>query len=277
MSLAFIHRNPSENETELYKLAFSVFRDGFGQEKEKDGSTRPGWREYERAVAEVIGGACAESKAIFDVLVKDDQNNLITYGISVKSKQLPGRNAMRLLNESGRVHMELSNSPAKFWAILNQVNLVEDDFRAMRNPELFGTTVLNTVAGWHTNTKNEFEANNRGNSLNLEESIYLTVSYSELIDNAPRVYQIHSFPLSFPEGIRWQFISEKCLRGYDPEFPEEALFDWYGFSGGQLKYYPKASNAIFSSSQFTLNNPPQHTILSRIREYWPDRADHLLP
>jgi hypothetical protein len=77
--------------------------------------------------------------------------------------------------------------------------------------------------------------------------------------------------LDFPTGIQWQYSSEKCLRGYDPSFPNEAIFDWYALSGGQLKYYPKARFAKFRSPIFMLSKPSDQLTISKKAElYFPD-------
>ena len=64
-----INRAPTPDETKLLMLAMSTYRDGTGQEREKDGSTRPGWRDFERIFAEILGGSAPENKDVFDVVV----------------------------------------------------------------------------------------------------------------------------------------------------------------------------------------------------------------
>ena len=84
-----------------------------------------------------------------------------------------------------------------------------------------------------------------------------------------RIYQIHSFSLNFPKNIVWQFITGKCLRGYDPDFPKEAIIDWYAFSGGQLKYYPRGSSAKFKTEPFNLILPKKVSIMEKAKIYFP--------
>jgi hypothetical protein len=50
------------------------------------------------------------------------------------------------------------------------------------------------------------------------------------------------------------------------------IFEWYGESGGQLKYYPRVQDALWKSKPFRLeplppNNP--HGILARVETYFP--------
>jgi hypothetical protein len=59
------------------------------------------------------------------------------------------------------------------------------------------------------------------------------------------------------------------LRGYDPTYPDEVLVDWYGLSGGQLKYYPRASEAKHYTEQFQLLLPKMVSISEKASVYWP--------
>jgi len=54
------------------------------------------------------------------------------------------------------------------------------------------------------------------------------------------------------------------------------LFEWYGESGGQLKYYPLVSNARWASDIFRLEpllgeNVEQYGILAKARTYFPEQ------
>src|SRR5688572_25136577 len=118
MSLAFATREPTEREVTDLRHMLSSFRDGSGNEREEDGSTRAGWRQIERCIAELVGSKGTEDKSIFDVVGKDEHNPQLAYGFSVKSKQLD-RRALVALTSVGRVYMEIANSPAKFWAGLH--------------------------------------------------------------------------------------------------------------------------------------------------------------
>src|SRR5205823_12611324 len=114
MPVAFIDRSPTGSETEQHRLALSSFRDGSGWEREEGGTTVAGWRQLERVVAEVFGGAAQENKGVFDVILPSDSSPNTDYGISVKSKELSRRTAIAdLLDGTGRLYLELANSPAK--------------------------------------------------------------------------------------------------------------------------------------------------------------------
>lgn len=109
----------------------------------------------------------------------------------------------------------------------------------------------------------------------MNESVYITVSYGKPIPGTGRLYQVHSFALDFPKTLRWEYISSRCLRAYDTRYENEVVFDWYGLSGGQLKYYPRASDSLFKTEQFTLLKPKNVSILEKAETYWPDEWDRL--
>jgi hypothetical protein len=269
MATPFITRKPTPQETALFQLAMSSFCDGSGQEREEDGTTRPGWRDLERIVAEVLHGTNPENKDVFDVVFPSNDNKDCDYGISIKSKQLSASDAINRLSTTGRVHMELSNSPAKFWSALRAKGIQEEDFRERRRSTEVGNIVLDVVRGWHDEAKQKYETEHPGRNLDLSNSIYLTISYGKATKEDRRRYQMHSFELNFPTNITWKYISEKCLRGYDPAYPDETLVDWYGLSGGQLKYYPRASTAHFSTEPFQLLLPKMVSISEKSSVYWP--------
>lgn len=267
--IAFIDRNPTENEVQVFRLAMSTFQDGSGQEREKDDSTRPGWRDFERIFAELLNGRGSENKEIFDVIVKSNSVTNEDYGLSIKSKQLSRITAISDLEDHGRVYMEVANSPAKFWAALSVEHITEQDFRNQRKPQEIGNTIISVLHTWHEEAAKKHNSSNIGRSLNLRKSAYITVSYSEKRKDIPRQFQIHSFSMEYPKNIKWKYLSSRCLRGYDPENPEEVLIDWYALSGGQLKYYPKANKAKYKSIQFSLAIPPRLQILDKVKDYWP--------
>jgi len=98
---------------------------------------------------------------------------------------------------------------------------------------------------------------NPGVKIDLARSCYFCLSYSKVPLSDNREYQIHIFPLEYPKNIKWKFKSSACLTGYVPNENgnEIAIIDWYGLSGGQLKYYPLTSDAIYSSPVFKLYRP----------------------
>ena len=270
MAIPFVDRSPTEEETELFRVIMSTYTDGSGQERDRDLLSRPGWRELERVVATALGGYGFENKGVFDVLINDDTDASTSYGISVKSKELGRATAIADLAASGRVYLELSNSPAKLWQPLRLLNIDENDFSQKRHAQEIGTSILATISSWHVAFKERFEAENRGRRLDLLNSIHLTISYSKCRNGNPRYYQIHAFGLDFPEGIEWSYSSNRCLTGMDPDGSGEPLIHWYALSGGQVKYYPRARNARHSSRPFELLQAPELDLRRKAARYWPE-------
>jgi hypothetical protein len=269
LGLAFATRPASAEELKVFRLLLSIYRDGSGAERESDGTTRANWRQIERCVADLLGADTSEDKNIFDVIAQDQGDPTLWHGYSVKSKQLAARKFANL-NDGERVYMEIANSPAKFWdAIRVKHGLDESAFSAQSQPQELGDTVIETVESWHSQEKVAFQARTPGCTLDLDTSNYFCLSYSQQSNPDDREYQVHIFPLSYPKGIHWEFTSARCLRGYDPDYPGETLLDWYGVSGGQLKYYPKAKNARFSSPVFKLLTPPQKSAMEKAEMYFP--------
>ena len=64
----------------------------------------PGWRDFERTVAFVLGGQAQESKGIFDVILPSGVLG-IKYGISCKM-----RRELNRIDKLGRVAVEVSNA-----------------------------------------------------------------------------------------------------------------------------------------------------------------------
>lgn len=228
----------------------------------------PGWRDVERTVAAALDGRASENKDVFDVVLACARKEDV--GLSIKCKNLTGTNAIQKLAIGGRCYLELANSPAKFWHQLSAIDLTEADYRARQNAARFGAAVIATVNSWHAEAA-EAHKKATGRTLNLNLSSYLTLSSGRSKGVDAQIYQWHSFPLVFPQGIRWEFKSEKCLSGYDPDAPKEVLFDWYGLSGGQLKYYPKAISAKFISQLFYLEKPGQVSLAEKAARYFPEK------
>jgi hypothetical protein len=267
MSLPFIHRPPTKSEQEQLRLVLGTFCDGSGM---IENGSLPGWRDVERTVATVFGGEGFENKHVFDVTAKIKKGGREVVGYSCKCKNLSGKNSMEHLQDNGRVYMELANSPAKFWDALKPKGLSEKDFKSKKYPKRFGDTVIETVHQWHADATEKYTLGTQ-HKLILDQSVYLTLSYGKHPEYEGRVFQWHSFPLEFPSGIVWKFRSSKSLMGFDPEFQDEIIFDWYGLSGGQLKYYPRAANALFSSALFQLEDAPKVSLLTKASEYWPEK------
>jgi len=265
MKMAFIDRNPTQAEIEKLRLVLSTYQDGSGQLVTKDDKTLPGWRDFERTFAACFGGRAQESKFIFDVLLIDAKRPGIHYGISCKM-----RRTLSDTFRTGRVTLELSNSSGQFWRALEQHGLNQQNYKD--KPNLAGKVLIDVVREWH-----EAIGFERGGSIDLSKSFYLTLSW-----NKSGQYQLFKFSLTLSDSdaLQWDFPSTenngetrtgRRLRGKDEL---GTLFEWYGESGGQLKYYPLVSNALWASDVFRLEllpgeNIEQYGILAKARAYFP--------
>lgn len=207
----------------------STYQDGSGQQAAEDGQTLPGWRDFERSVALAFGGVSQESKFIFDVLISDPKRQDIYFGMSCKMR--------RTLNDTkrtGRVTLELSNSSGTFWEQLRRLGINQQNYKD--KPFAVAQALLAQEYEWHQSVGLE-----EGGNVDLSLSFYLALSW-----NAKGEYQLFKFALDLPDPARlsWDFPKVESngeekhgrrLRGKDSY---GTLFEWYGESGGQLKYYP---------------------------------------
>jgi hypothetical protein len=258
---AFVDRPPTEREVEKLRLILSTYQDGTGMLQVENGMTLPGWRDFERAVALAFNGEAQESKAVFDVLITDEDRPHIRYGLSCKM-----RRELNKIKRSGRVSIELSNSAGQFWDYLGARGLDQRNYRD--RPLDVGVSLIEVVERWHQAVSTE-----RGGSVDLSRSSYLVLSW-----NTARHYQLHQFSLTMPDPheLHWHFPTNRSgetgrrIAGDDDV---STLFEWYGESGGQLKYYPLAANAIWASDVFQLEplGDAEYGILSKSAAYFPEK------
>jgi len=253
---------PTSEEVEKLRLVLSTFQDESGQILRKSVSL-PGWRDFERAVALVFNGVAQENKSIFDVVLTSPTEIGSLYGLSCKM-----RGTLRDADRTGRVTIELSNSASKFWRALSAQNIRQSNYK--ETPSEVGRTLVATIKQWHLD-----ESHEQGGRIDLGESAYFTLSWS----NAGE-YQLFLFDLELPiENVLWSF-PEGGLRlvGSDPY---GKLYEWYGESGGQFKYYPRIDQALWLSTRFHLEPLPKRTtklgLLAKTVSYFPqlwERAAH---
>lgn len=255
MPTAFVHRSPTMNELQKFRLLLSTYQDGTGQLALKNNMSLPGWRDFERSVALAFGGEAQESKAIFDVLLSDSTGNKVYYGISCKMRE-----TLRYVEKVGRVTIEVSNASGKFWNALKTNGFNEENYK--HHPQKVGEVLITLVESWHRHESIDF-----GGNIDLTGSFYLVLQW----DKRSGYYRLYQFPLVLPnpEALSWE-VDSKRLVGRDDQ---GVIIEWYGHSGGQLKYYPFASNANWSSSPFQLELLPtgiEHGILRKAADYFPE-------
>jgi len=130
-----------------------------------------------------------------------------------------------------------------------------------------GEAIITLVNKWHEDASLKM-----GIDIDLDESFYLI-----LLWNKEGYYQLFQYPhkLPNPKYLHWHFPILKDgtlsnhLRGEDRN---GKVFEWYGESGGQLKYYPRVENALWTSRPFRLETLPHdmpNGVLSRVKAYFP--------
>lgn len=261
MPQALVDRSPTGREVERLRLILSTYQDGTGMLQVKGGVTLPGWRDFERAVALAFSGEAQESKAIFDVLLPSEDKPGVKYGLSCKM-----RRELNKLERTGRASLELSNSAGQFWDRLKTKGIDQSNYRA--NAIEVGASLIEVVEGWHQEVSVE-----QGGAVDLAGSSYLVLSW-----NQTGFYQLHQFPLTMPNprSLHWHFPTRKGggegrrLAGDDGS---GTLFEWYGESGGQLKYYPRASGALWASDKFQLEplGDIEYGIVKKAAAYFPEK------
>jgi hypothetical protein len=277
---------PTPQHVEQLRLILSTFQDGSGQQALKPpqiDASRPGWRDFERATALAFSGHPQESKFIFDVLVSDLGVQNQYYGISCKMRRtLPVEKVNTKKTEKidevsfteedpTRALMELSNSSGKFWDELKGYNLDQKNYR--QQPKVVGRRIIELVERWHQQL-----APPNGGTINMDKSFYLVLSWNE-----QGWYQLHQFSLKLPDPnlIQWSFPPGKTRKGQDAsegrhlrgEDQHGKLFEWYGESGGQLKYFPLFSTAAWRSERFQLEPLPEgrYGLRHKAEDYFPEK------
>jgi hypothetical protein len=256
MSVIFAHKPPIDQEVEKLRLILSTFQDGTGQLAVANNMTLPGWRDFERSVALAFDGIAQESKAIFDVVLPDPDDQATGYGLSCKM-----RNTLSFLDQTGRVTIEVSNSAGKFWDALVPAGITMDNLGS--DDKLTGRILIELVESWHLGV---FLSNR---NIDRERSFYLALQYS----SKSGYYQLFQFSLDLPnpEELEWRWKGRRLVGIEAGE--SKPIIEWYGYSGGQLKYYPFADSAIWQSQRFQLeplsNVAYTHPILRKAAEYFP--------
>lgn len=248
----------SKQEVERIRLLLSTYQDGTGMLESGD-STIPGWRDFERSTAIAMKGEAQESKAVYDIKVPISKGTY--FGISCKM-----RKELRKVRKQGRASMEISNAAKQFWDALNQQGITVENYKKV-SPNKVGKILCDLIESWH----NAVSIKN-GGDIDLEKSYFLSLSW----DETEGKYQLHQFDTRLPdsETFSWEFPmngngepGKRIVATTD----EEVVMEWYGESGGQFKYYPKISDQLWGSEEFTLEPLPDgsYGIMKKAEDYFP--------
>jgi hypothetical protein len=251
MSRAFLTRNPNATELTLLKKFLASYREGSGNLRESDGSSRADFRQIERCFAELLHGQTTENKAFYDFVVQSNEGGGIAVrGASIKSKEHETLHAYTSNNLSIRSYLELSNSAAKDWSLCRDRGLSEDLFRNMQRADEFGQAVLDRQNTERQMTQKAYIDSLPGvNKLFVEQDcVYVSLLYSPMV-NGERTYLVSSFHAVLPAPANWSFKGKRLV-GTDSA--GGVVYEWYALSGGQFKYYPKITDRLHGTDLFTL-------------------------
>ena len=262
--VVFAHRPPTEAELTKLRLLLSTFQDGTGMLAINNGATLPGWRDFERAVAVAFDSVPSENKDVIDVRLPNPLRKGAFFGVSCKMRRELNRS-----RRDGRVTIELSNAARAFWNQLGNEGIAAENYRSYA-PEV-GRLLISLVREWHSSVSIA-----SGGSVDLSGSCYLTLMWNQSGD-----YQLNQFPIDLPDpaNITWYcplikrngvLQAGNAVCGNDNN---GRVFEWYGQSGGQLKCYPRQSDALWQSEVFQLEPlPPDipHGLISKAEVYYPN-------
>ncbi len=242
----------SAGELERLRLVLSTFQDGSGWEK-INGNSVVGFRQFERALAEIINGVADENKALFDVLAdRATPAGIRRIGFSCKLKR-----ALEATVRRQTVYIEVSNAVAQFKRHLATIGLhTVQDYVA--NPALAGQGVLDWIA--HLHHQDALTRN-----IDLPSSVYVILLY----DRTATHFQLFEIAANvFLSGTNLVWTSggshlSASLNG-------DAVIDYY-WNAGQLKFYVPLALCTWHSPVFTLEPLPAaaKTLESRADDMFP--------
>ncbi|MDP9316788.1 MAG: hypothetical protein M3R24_39030 [Chloroflexota bacterium] len=237
----------------------STYQDGTGQE---EGGALPGWRDFERVSAVVFGGTAKENKAIFDVLIPHPTLPGQQYGISCKMRRELGK-----VRRKGRVSLELMNAHKQTWAALAMEGITHENYLSYA-PQA-GQIAIGLVERWIHAVSIP-----RGGSIDLSRSFYLVLSWAKGTVRQPQpTYQLHQFlpVLPDPSSLIWTFRESEAHTLVGTDSIGGVVFEWYGNSGGQFKYFPHERDAVWQSDEFHLEPLPggEYGAINKVAAYFP--------
>lgn len=255
----------SNNQVEEIRLLMSTYQDGTGQLRIKDGSTLPNWRDFERSVATTFNGFAFENKGFLDVII-DGKEITETGKVGISCKM---RNTLTSYISGGGISMELSNASNKFWTELQKHNILTIGHLRLV-PEKAGKIIVDLYESWKNSVAEE-------QNVNIEKSFYLTCLYHQ----KKGLYQLFALPFLLPDPTLLNWTLRESKDGNQNRGTliatkdNKVIIEWYGTSGGQLKYYPTMNDVIWHSEQFKLEPIPQiesgYGLKQKAKAYFPDK------
>jgi hypothetical protein len=263
----FVDRSPTPSEIERLRLVLSTYQDGSGMIKTSlENFTLPGWRDFERACALTFNGITVENKFFVDVIFPFVSTSSF-YGIDCKMKR-----ELRTAESKGRIYVEVTNASKLLWSYLYSKGVTESNFR--NEPELAGNSLVEAIEILKKSSSLAYPSG----LIEIERSYYFV-----LLWNTDGFYCLYQLPLALPlpQDLIWKCHVSKRSDGTETTrlvgvSLGEILYEWYGESGGQFKYYPPVSSAVWVSERFQLEPLPdflEHGLLAKARAYFPNLWD----
>lgn len=266
MALPFIDRFPTDAEIEKLRLLLSTFQDGTGQLKGVHNQTLPGWRDFERACALTFNGQTVESKFFVDIVFPLTDSPRTFYGLDCKM-----RGELRLVERYGKIYVEVTNAAKLLWSQLHLKGITQDNYRS--KPELAGNSLIEAVEFIKQNGSAIYPPG----PIVTQKSYYLVLLWDQNSGN----YQLYQLPLKLPNPGDLTWVCYVSQRGDGTETTrlvgenaDGVLYEWYGDSGGQFKYYPSVESAIWKSPIFKLeplSDLVELGILAKAKAYFPEQ------
>lgn len=266
MERAFFTRAPNDGELLSLRRFLATYRDGSGGQREADGSSRADSRQIERCLAELLYGRTTENKSFYDFVIESNESGGIAVrGASIKSKQLELDADSLDAGKAMRAHLEISNSNSKDWKLCAAHGLSQKDFGDAQHAETFGRLILARQVADREQAEANYVAQQDADvkrTFITKESIFISVLYtSPRRRDGERQWMVSAFPINLPPPVKWEFRTERSLVGYDEE--GGALYEWYGLSGSQFKYFPKLASRLHGTGLFTLPKPAVETLRAK--------------
>ena len=218
-------------ELERLRLVLSTFQDGSGWEK-IEGSTLVGYRQFERALAEVLNGVARESKALFDVLATRATaagNRLVGYSCKAK----------RELSPSGQreIYIEVGNAGSAYRKHLEKEGL-RDPFDYAARPDVAGSQVLKYIEALHL-------ADCAMTGASEQDSCYFVLLY----DASGTHFECFEIPLDVMANapIAWTAPGQHVRGTLNGKKAVE-----YYWGVGQVKFYVPVTQATWRSGVFQM-------------------------
>ena len=267
--LPFVERAPNAEEMERLRLLLSTFQDGSGQlpANKQRKTSLPGFRDFERACAATFSGVAVESKFFVDVIFPLAAHPATYYGVDCKM-----RGELRKADRAGLITVELTNALADIWGLLGSKGITQANIE--QKAQEAGPLVVEAIES----IKKRGSAAYPNGPIVAEKSYYLVLLWNQ----AEGIYQLYQLPLALPvsDTIVWTCESRQRKKNgsgtatLTGKLGETVLYEWYGFSGGQAKYYPSTNTAIWTSDRFRLEPLAESVetgLVNKARAYFPDK------